>query len=228
MIAALRRFSLFMVFFFLGCRKDDLLTLPVILVDLDGHTVKDHKQWNITTTGDHPTYPQFHCTPSGLTPAGDAEVLATIQNAFSEFLVRVTSDTNIFNKAPSHRRTRIIITAYHHWYGTHLGGAAAVNAYGRMEVGGFVFSDLQRFNVKHIAQSAVHELGHVFGLRHRAVYDTSCRKLTDYDRGDGTTAPYMGDSRKARDGGTWGVGPTSLGCKNIQHERDTIRNRLSL
>jgi hypothetical protein len=68
-----------------------------------------------------------------------------------------------------------------------------------------------------IANTASHEAGHAFGLRHHALYSASGTKLTDYNPGTSDWTPIMGDN-KASDRTTWFAGPNDQGAQTWQDD----------
>jgi hypothetical protein len=84
-----------------------------------------------------------------------------------------------------------------------------------------VFTALHKYNIKNIAEAASHEAGHTLGLRHQALYDSTCKKVSDYNSGTGSGvvgwAPIMGVGYY-RNNTTWHYGPNPYGCTNEQDD----------
>jgi hypothetical protein len=122
----------------------------------------------------------------------------------------------------------VIITTSHEWYGSGAGGVAYLNSFTWGDnTPCFVFSALQGYNTKNIAEAASHEAGHTLGLRHQSSYNASCVKLSDYNWGQGTGeigwAPIMGAGYN-QNMTLWNSGPNSLGCAIIQNDLTVITN----
>ena len=81
-----------------------------------------------------------------------------------------------------------------------------------------VFSDMlyQRGSAKDIADTAVHELGHAFGLSHSTLSDG-----TEYYSGHNDWAPYMGDTM-GKSVGQWTSGDYDANATNSEDELDII------
>ena len=189
----------------------------VILLDFDGHTVSG-TSWNVSGS--------FSSNASGLTNNQITEVFNRVSEDFRPFNINVTTSEAKYNQAPINKRIRIIITTSHEWYGTAAGGVAFLNSFiWGDNTPAFVFSSLFKFNVKNISESASHEAGHTFGLRHQSVYDGNCVKLSDYNWGQGTGeigwAPIMGAGYN-QNMTLWHNGPSSNGCSSIQSDLSVI------
>jgi hypothetical protein len=189
----------------------------VIFLDFDGQLVSG-TVWN--STGD------FYCAPANLTAGEISLVAQRVINDYSPFNVTVTTDESVYNAANVYSRVRVVITESWEWYGKQVGGVSYI---GSFTSGGntpsFVFSSLLSYNSKFIAEAVSHEAGHSFGLRHQALYDANCVKISDYNYGQGTGeigwAPIMG-SAYSQNLSLWHNGPNSSGCSAIQDDVATI------
>ena len=191
----------------------------VILIDFDGHVVTG-TAWN----GSGP----INAASSGLTDVQITEVFNRIAEDYRPFNINVTTEEAKYNSAPANKRTRVIITTTHQWYGTNAGGVAFLNSFTWGDyTPAWVFSALHNYNLKNIAEAASHEAGHTLGLRHQSSYDANCNKLSDYNWGQGTGeigwAPIMG-AGYSRNMTLWHDGPNSLGCTNYQTDLSIITN----
>ena len=191
----------------------------VIFLDFDGHFVTG-TMWNV--------YGAYTCNSSGLSNDAITEVFNRVAEDYRPFNINVTTSETKYNQAPVSKRMRVVITTSHEWYGTNSGGVAYVNSF----IWGdntpcFVFSALHGYNVKNIAEAASHEAGHTLGLRHQAVYNASCVKISDYNWGQGSGeigwAPIMGAGYN-QNMTLWNSGPNSVGCNNIQSDLSIITN----
>ena len=72
-----------------------------------------------------------------------------------------------------------------------------------------------------IANTASHEAGHAFGLRHHSVYHSDGTLANTYDPGTSDWTPIMGEN-KASDRTTWYAGPTDLGWNTYQDDMAVI------
>jgi hypothetical protein len=190
---------------------------PTIFLDFDGHTVSG-TQWN--TNG------PIVCGPSGLTNGQIEEVYNRIAEDYRPFTVNITTDSTKYFAAPANKRVRVIMTISHTWYPQAVGGVSYINSFTWGDnTPAFVFTAAQGYNVKKIAEAGSHEAGHTLGLRHQAVYDANCVKITDYNSGTGTGeigwAPIMGVGY-SKNFTTWTTGPNSVSCTTIQKDMDVI------
>jgi hypothetical protein len=196
------------------------LTSPaagVILLDFDGQLVSG-TLWN--SIGD------FYCAPANLTADEISLVVERVMNDYSPFNIEVTTDESVYNAANIYSRTRVVITESWEWYGQQVGGVSYLSTF---TSGGstpsFAFSSLLYYNSKFIAEAVSHEAGHSFGLRHQALYDANCTKISDYNYGQGSGeigwAPIMG-AAYSQNLSLWHNGPSSADCNSMQDDVATI------
>ena len=191
----------------------------VIFLDFDGHYVSG-TMWN--TNG------AFTCNSSNLSDAQITEVFNRVAEDYRPFNINVTTNQTTYNSAPTNKRIRVVITTSYEWYGSGAGGVAYINSFTwGDDTPCFVFSSLQGYNTKNIAEAASHEAGHTLGLRHQSSYNSSCVKLSDYNWGQGTGeigwAPIMGAAYN-QNMSLWNSGPNSIGCNTIQSDLTIITN----
>jgi hypothetical protein len=192
--------------------------VPTIFLDFDGHTVNG-TSWNYNG----PIYAGA-CT---LDTASMRQVFNRVAEDYKPFTINVTTDSTKFLAAPTTRRTRLILTVSHEWFGTGAGGVANTNTFSDIaDDPCFVFTALQLNNVKNIAEAASHEVGHTLGLFHQASWNTTtCALINQYNYGQGTGetswAPIMGVGY-SKNLTTWNIGPDPYGCNRIQNDADLI------
>jgi hypothetical protein len=187
----------------------------VILLDFDGHLVSG-TSWNYN--GD------FYCSSANMITSEMAYVLDRVTNDYSPFNVTVTLDENVFNAAPSNRRTRVIITESWEWFGQ-AGGTSFIGSFTSGSGNpSFVFSSMLNYTARNVAEAVSHEVGHTFGLAHQALY-SGCTKLSDYNAGIGFGetgwGPIMGNAY-SQNLTLWHRGPTASSCNTIQDEVSII------
>jgi hypothetical protein len=188
-----------------------------IFLDFDGHTVTG-TQWN--TNG------PIVCGPSNLTSSQIQAVYDRIAEDYRPFAVNITTDSTKYLAAPLKQRMRVIFTISSSWYPQAVGGVSYINSFTWGDnTPAFVFTAALNYNLKNISEAGSHEAGHTVGLRHQAVYDASCLKITDYNSGTGSGeigwAPIMGVGY-SKNFTTWNYGPNSLGCTTMQSDLDVI------
>jgi hypothetical protein len=188
-----------------------------IFLDFDGHTVTG-TSWNYAGP--------IVCNGSGLDNSKIIEIFNRVAEDFRPFNINVTTDSTKFLAAPINRRTRCIITTSYSWYGSGAGGVSFIGSFTWADDSpSFVFSNLQSYSAKLIAESASHETGHALGLYHQASYDASCVKTSDYHFGAGSGeigwAPIMGVGYY-KNFTLWNNGPNSYGCTSYQNDLDII------
>src|SRR6516162_2715585 len=156
------------------------------------------------------------------------EIFNRISDDYRPFNMNVTTDPNVFDKAPILQRIRIIFTPTSNWYGI----ASGVSFVGSFTWGddtpAWVFCDLLGNNPKFLAACASHEIGHTLGLQHQSIYDNYGRKITEYNSGAGNAktgwAPIMGINFY-KNCTTWNTGTCAVRCDSIQSDLETIAGR---
>jgi hypothetical protein len=162
--------------------------------------------------------------PSGLTPATITWIHKQISDHFKLFNLNITTDPEVYNRAPIRQRIRIIITTEGNWYGP----APGVSAIGSFTWGddtpAWVFMHALSDNPSFIAASATHQIGHCLGLQHQGVYDSYGIMITELSGRESNIfsneAPLMGiPFYKQAD---WKNGHPSTGAQNIQSDTAMI------
>jgi hypothetical protein len=86
----------------------------------------------------------------------------------------------------------------------------------------FVFPDnLGQGDPKMVADAISHEAGHAYGLSHQSVWDNSGNLVEEYNPGDLSRAPLMGDSYAAQRS-VWWLGPNDKSATDIQDDMAII------
>lgn len=189
----------------------------VIFLDFDGHYVNGTSwNWNGPIT----------CGPSNMTTDQIKEIFERVAEDYRPFSINVTTDSTKYWSAPLRRRTRVVLTVTHEWYGTSAGGVSSSGSFSRGDnTPAFVFTKLLKFRTKDVAEAAAHEAGHTFGLRHQAIYNDACQRIKEYHDGVGTGeaswAPIMGVGY-SRNVTTWHMGTSSRSCSSIQSDLEVI------
>ncbi len=188
----------------------------VIFLDFDGHTVQG-TSWN--------SMGPLFCNPSGLSAEQIEVVFNRVAEDYRPFNVNITTDSTKYFAAPANKRTRVILTTTHQWYGA-AGGCAFIGSFTWGDnTPCFVFTAALNNNVKNISEAAAHEAGHTLGLYHQSTYDENCVKTSDYNYGQGSGeigwAPIMGIGYY-QNMTVWNIGPNSMSCTNFQSDLDII------
>ncbi|MEA2711390.1 MAG: trimeric autotransporter adhesin [Phycisphaerales bacterium] len=150
------------------------------------------------------------------------KIWQSVAEKYSPFNVNVTTvDPGNQN---NYETMRIVIGGSGAWLGQEAGGVAALTAYMNPSFPNvaFVFpGHLANGNPKYVAESAAHEAGHAFGLKHQSLYDADKNKLQEYNPGDASKAPIMGIPYASQRAIWWrGSGPD--GATLIQDDLNSL------
>lgn len=194
----------------------DLATGEVcIYLDHDGELVSG-TMWNVN--GD------LNLSASGLTITQKDEIRLKVQADYAKEkgfvkMIKVTDSLSIYNSFPINKRVHVIITASHEWYPASVGGVAYVNSYlWADDTPSFVFSRAYGYNEDYIAHASTHEPGHMFGLRHQALWE-ECTLINAYRPG-WNMGRYNGST------GIFGVGLNHLCCTCVQDDMSIMNSNL--
>jgi hypothetical protein len=163
--------------------------------------------------------------PSGLSSFSITEIFNKVSASFNAFNLNITTDSNVYNKAPLLQRIRIIFTPTSNWFGTAIGASGVGSFTWGDDTPGWVFCDMLGNRTRFIADAASHEIGHSLGLQHQSLYDSTGRKTSEYNGGAGSGeagwAPIMGISYYKAQAG-WLTGSSTLNVDSIQNDQEVI------
>jgi hypothetical protein len=188
---------------------------PTVYLDFDGAVVEG-TIWN--------EQGKIIAESSGLSPASIVWIHKMIADHFKLFNLNITTDPDVYERAPVHQRTRIIITPEGSWYGPATGVSAIGSFVWGDDTPAWVFMHALSDNPAFIAASATHQIGHTLGLQHQSVYDSYGIMITELGGGENnifsSQAPLMGiPFYKQAD---WKDGHPSTGARDIQSDTAMI------
>jgi len=162
--------------------------------------------------------------PSGLSPASITWIHKMIASHFIIFNLNITTDPEIYDRAPVHQRVRIIITPDGRWYGPVTGVSAIGSFAWGDDTPAWVFMHALSDNPSFIVAAATHQIGHTLGLQHQSVYDSYGIMITELSGGENNIfsneAPLMGiPFYKSAD---WKNGVSSIGPQILQSDTAMI------
>lgn len=182
-------------------------------------TVVSTTMWNVSGS--------ITAAHSGLSAAEIATVISIMKKHYEPFNILVTDDINIYNSTATSNKQKVVFTESHEWFGNNAGGVAYVNSFGWADQSpAWVFTSLLSYNTHNIAEAGAHEAGHMLGCKHQVVCVNGV-KTSEYNWGDGVTAPVMGASYNVPFGDWW-IGPNSNGCSVIQDDTAVIAAKIGL
>jgi hypothetical protein len=160
------------------------------------------------------------------------EIWSRVSEAFSPFNINVTTiDPGNWNLAgtgsPNHQ-LRAVIGGGGSWTGQLQGGIAYVGSYYTPWAPNTVYvfpANLGNGNTQYTADDAAHEAGHGFGLQHQSSYNGTI-KTAEYNTGNGSTAPFMGNPLSPGIRATWWNGQSSAGSAVLQDDLQIISGSL--
>ncbi len=162
--------------------------------------------------------------PSGLSPATIIWIHKLVADHFKLFNLNITTDPDVYDRAPVHQRVRVIITPDGDWYGPATGVAAIGSFAWGNDTPAWVFTHALSDNPSFIAASATHQIGHCLGLQHQSEYDSYGMMISELSGGErnifSNEAPLMGiPFYKQAD---WKNGHPSTGAQIIQSDTALI------
>lgn len=162
--------------------------------------------------------------PSGFSPATIMYIHKKIAEHFTQFNLNVTTDPTVYERAPIHQRTRIIITPSGNWYGPASGVSAIGSFVWGDDTPAWVFTDNLANNPLFIAAAATHQIGHTLGLQHQSLYDSYGIMISELSGGENNIfsneAPLMGIPFYKK--GEWTNGTSSTGATHFQNDTALI------
>jgi hypothetical protein len=158
------------------------------------------------------------------------QIWSRVSEAYSPFNVNVTTvdpgNWNYTGQGTALPQIRVVIGGDGSWTGQVEGGVAYVGSYDNSGVPNtaYVFSDnLAAGDPQYTADDATHEAGHGFGLVHQSVYNGTT-KTSEYNPGNGTTAPFMGNPLSPNVRALWWDGASSNGYNQTQDDLKILSN----
>lgn len=190
--------------------------IATVYLDFDGAEV-DGTIWNEDG--------KILAAPSGLSPATITWIHKMIAEHFSLFNLNITTDPAVYDRAPVHQRTRVIITPEGNWFGQPVTGVSAIGSFvWGDDTPAWVFLDALSGNSAFIAAAATHQIGHTLGLQHQSVYDSYGIMITELSGGENNIfsneAPLMGIPFFKR--ADWKDGHPSTGAYLLQSDTAII------
>jgi hypothetical protein len=134
--------------------------------------------------------------PSDLAPSEIKLIHGWVAAHFSAFNLNITTDPDVYRRAPVNQRMRIIVSPEGSWYGPVSGVSCTGSFSWGDDTPGWVFTKNVGGNPTYIAAAITHQIGHTLGLQHQSVYDANDHMVTETSGGENNSlsdeAPVMG------------------------------------
>lgn len=192
----------------------------VVLLDFDGYYLND-PMWNNGLP--------YQCQPSGLYPADIQIILDSMKKDYLRYNITITTDENVYLKASTAKRMRLVFTTSSELYYGVAGIAYVGSMFWNSNTPCFVFPNTMSYNALRIRPAASHEVGHTIGLAHQAEWDANCNLVYTYKPCDyfTKTGPIMGSIGEYCLP-MWWVGPTPTSCTTIQKDTVILKSKLGV
>jgi hypothetical protein len=145
------------------------------------------------------------------------EIWSRVAEAYAPFNINVTTvNPGNYNRYES---AHVVISGDNSWYGSaggvaKGGGFTSFSSPAMVRRTSWVFpGNLNNGNPKTVADAAIHEAGHMFGLDHQSTFDSAGAIVQEYDTGNSLRAPTLGVAYSAQRG-LWAIGPDNEGSPN--------------
>ena len=160
------------------------------------------------------------------------EIWSRVAEAYSPFNINVTTvNPGNYNRQES---AHVVISGDNSWYSSSAGGVAKGDGFASFTTPAMVRrtswvfpGNLNNGLPKTVADAAIHEAGHMFGLDHQPTFNSSGSITQEYDTGNSLRAPNMGVAYSSQRG-LWAIGPDNAGSANIDTNEFSVLNSTGL
>jgi titin len=192
-----------------------------LYLDFNGAAAQTWGGYNVTAT---PAFSQDGdvTTFSNAELAAIQQIWARVAEAYSPLNINVTTvDPGNLNNGQT---SAVVIGGSSAWLGQGAGGVAYVGGfYNSAPNVSWVFpNNLGGGNAKYVADAAVHESGHTFGLLHQSAY-SGTTKTAEYRAGTSSLGAFMGSSYYSSRA-KWWYGQASNSYANYQDDLAILSN----
>lgn len=148
-------------------------------------------------------------SPSNLSQASQDSIISRVEKLFDRWDITVTTDYRLYNTFKPTRRVEVVVSTNH--IGDVGGWSNLMSMYYEDHTPAVVNPVNLENNARNIGDAIAHEVGHMAGLMHQVVLDSTRNFiLQDYNMGDSLSAPIMGCSYFAKEA-IWTAGWNTIG-----------------
>jgi hypothetical protein len=160
------------------------------------------------------------------------EIWSRVAEAYSPFNINVTTvNPGNYNRQES---AHVVISGDNSWYSSSAGGVAKGDGFASFSTPAMVRrtswvfpGNLNNGLPKTVADAAIHEAGHMFGLEHQPTFNSAGSITQEYDNGNSLRAPNMGVAYSSQRG-LWAIGPDNEGSANTDANEMSVLNSTGL
>jgi hypothetical protein len=194
-----------------------------LFLDFNGHFQSSWGAYSNATTPVYDVDGDF-TTFSSLELANMQMIWEIVAEDFATFNINVTTvepavlATGVPISAANGQALRVAIGgSWQDWYGSSAGGVGYIDNFTN-SIANVVYVFRESGGARQMGETAAHEAGHGFGLRHQSTYDELGVNIDEYEDGGKGWEPVMGGAPTTQTASIWHYGTNSQGSNVYQDD----------